>query len=632
MVEIEFYYNQIKTGIQANINDSFEKIFKKYISKTNLDIDNVYFLSNGKNVNKTDTVNKIINGPEKHNKKMKILVYPVNTTENIANSNLNNKKSEAIICPKCGDLCEIEIEKYKIKLFGCENGHIIENQYLNEFINTQNIDISKIKCDNCKNNNKADTFKNEFYFCYKCNMNLCPLCKSVHGKDHTIINYDSKNYLCNKHNEIFFKYCYSCQKDICLSCLNEHKNHSVISFEEKLIDIDKLRNNMNNLRNEINNFREKINDIIIKLKKIIENLDLYYNINNNILSNYEKNKQRNFKLLLNLNHINISIDKELSNLTSYNVNFNNDLNTFLTLYNEIYEEKNETSTKILDNAQLNNDNNEKYKEIITDKITKEEYEELINKYPPIGDNVKVEIRNPQENIIEKFIYYGEWDIKNNVRHGRGIQIWPDGAKYEGYWQNDMANIKGKLIHADGDIYEGEWADDKPNGYGIYKHIDGTIYEGEWKDDKQNGKGKEYWTDGTMYEGEYKNGKKSGKGKFSWADGAIYVGDFKDGDIHGEGNYLFPDKRQYIGSWVKNKFEGKGVFTWPDGRKYEGEYKNEKKEGYGIFEWPNGKIYKGYWKDGKQDGEGEFYDPLIEKWRKGIWKDGKRIEWIENEND
>jgi hypothetical protein len=54
----------------------------------------------------------------------------------------------------------------------------------------------------------------------------------------------------------------------------------------------------------------------------------------------------------------------------------------------------------------------------------------------------------------KAIYYGEWSTESNQRHGRGIQIWVDGSRYEGYWKKDKANVRGKLIHADGDIYEG----------------------------------------------------------------------------------------------------------------------------------------------------------------------------------
>ena len=46
--------------------------------------------------------------------------------------------------------------------------------------------------------------------------------------------------------------------------------------------------------------------------------------------------------------------------------------------------------------------------------------------------------------------------RENVKEGKGIQIWKDGSKYVGYWKADQANGKGRLIHADGDYYEGEW--------------------------------------------------------------------------------------------------------------------------------------------------------------------------------
>ena len=62
-------------------------------------------------------------------------------------------------------------------------------------------DISQIKCDICKDRNKSNTFNYEFYICYECK--ICPLCKSKHDNTHTIINYDNKNNICNKHNEIF---------------------------------------------------------------------------------------------------------------------------------------------------------------------------------------------------------------------------------------------------------------------------------------------------------------------------------------------------------------------------------------------------------------------------------------------
>ena len=35
--------------------------------------------------------------------------------------------------------------------------------------------------------------------------------------------------------------------------------------------------------------------------------------------------------------------------------------------------------------------------------------------------------------IDGFEYEGQW-TRDGKREGRGIQIWPDGKKYEGQWQ------------------------------------------------------------------------------------------------------------------------------------------------------------------------------------------------------
>ena len=171
--------------------------------------------------------------------------------------------------------------------------------------------------------------------------------------------------------------------------------------------------------------------------------------------------------------------------------------------------------------------NIKISEICVEKnfpISEEDLKLIFEKYPPLQDGVAVELRQSFE-YEEVAIYYGEWEKSGNRRHGRGIQVWKDGSRYEGYWIEDKGNNKGKLVNPNGSIYEGEWLDDKPHGYGVYTHIDGTKYEGYLKEDKQDGKGKESWSDGSSYEGDYKQGKKSGKGIFKYADGSSYEDDF-----------------------------------------------------------------------------------------------------------
>ena len=92
---------------------------------------------------------------------------------------------------------------------------------------------------------------------------------------------------------------------------------------------------MNNLKRIINKFKNNLEEIIIKLKKLQNNLDIYYNINNDIINNYEINKNRNFNLLINLNNINNDIDNEINKLK-----YGNNLNKILDLYNEINEDNN----------------------------------------------------------------------------------------------------------------------------------------------------------------------------------------------------------------------------------------------------------------------------------------------------
>lgn len=245
---------------------------------------------------------------------------------------------------------------------------------------------------------------------------------------------------------------------------------------------------------------------------------------------------------------------------------------------------------------------------------------------PLQDGVEVEMKEAL--VLEGgVVYTGEWN-KQNERHGRGTQVWPDGSKYEGYWQHDKSTGLGRLTHMDGDVYTGEWKDDQASGHGTYSHSDGATYEGQWKDDKQHGYGVERWPDGAQYSGNYINGKKQGKGKFLWSDGSQYDGEFEDNNLHGIGTYLWQDGRKYTGSWKNNRMDGHGEFVWADGRVYTGGYVEDKKEGYGEFRWPDGRVYRGHWQDGYQHGHGTYVSSDNEA-RQGEWRQGKRIKWTQD---
>ena len=125
MVEVVFAHKQIKTAIQANLDDSFSEIANKFIDKSHLDLKGLCFLSNGKNIKQNEIIKDIMNESEKKNKKMIILVYSINNPINIGNTNII--QSKAIICPICKDNCIYEIKEHKIKLSGCKNGHVIDD-------------------------------------------------------------------------------------------------------------------------------------------------------------------------------------------------------------------------------------------------------------------------------------------------------------------------------------------------------------------------------------------------------------------------------------------------------------------------------------------------------------------------
>lgn len=210
--------------------------------------------------------------------------------------------------------------------------------------------------------------------------------------------------------------------------------------------------------------------------------------------------------------------------------------------------------------------------------------------------------------------------------------WPDGTVYEGLWENNLYNGRGKLYHASGDLYEGEFVDDMAQGFGIYKHANGSKYVGYWHQDKQHGFGKEKWNDGSMYQGFYQNASKEGQGEYCWPDGNRYIGEWSQNMLNGTGLFIWHDDRLYLGDWKDNMMHGKGIYKWGDGRIFEGQYIDDRKQGIGIYLWADGRAYHGEWNQGKQHGTGYYVVPEEGgglKIKKGSWLNGKRQEWLED---
>lgn len=338
MLKVFFNYQGNITIIQCKKEDKIKNVCLKFISKTGADINNLYFIYNGINLNLEQSFFELINSLDNNRNEMNILVYNTLNTSIIKDNPVI--KSKDIICPKCSNNCLISLDNFKISLYGCKNGHKIDNILINEFEQTQNINELKIICNKCYNN-KLNTNNHQFYKCLSCNSNLCPLCNLNHNKDHTTIDYDKKNYICNIHNDSFISYCENCKINLCMICEKNHSNHKIIFYRDIFPNIDEVKNEINNYKNMIELFIKDIDSIILKLKSIISNLQNYYNICFNIINNFEI-QNKNYYILKNYNEAkkNLNIDN-LKKIIDIN-NINDKFQQIIMLYNDMNDKSEKT--------------------------------------------------------------------------------------------------------------------------------------------------------------------------------------------------------------------------------------------------------------------------------------------------
>ena len=288
MFNVEFIYKNNINIIQCNVNEKMKDIFNKFLSKNNIDKNSVFFLYSGNIINEEMKLSEI----EQINENLKtIKILVVSNNDNEINNDKVIIKSKYIICPICKENIRFKINDYKIYLYDCKNGHKIDRILLDEFEKTQNINISEIVCDLCGEVNKGITYNNEFYKCLSCDINICPLCKIKHNKEHDIINYEQKNYICNNHNEKYNSYCCKCKKNLCMYCESEHEDKkNIIYYGDIIPKKDIFKNRIGEFKIKIDIFNAKIKEKIKKLNKIMKNIEIYYNINNNLVEIYNKKK------------------------------------------------------------------------------------------------------------------------------------------------------------------------------------------------------------------------------------------------------------------------------------------------------------------------------------------------------
>ncbi|KAF7803634.1 phosphatidylinositol 4-phosphate 5-kinase 7-like isoform X1 [Senna tora] len=150
--------------------------------------------------------------------------------------------------------------------------------------------------------------------------------------------------------------------------------------------------------------------------------------------------------------------------------------------------------------------------------------------------------------------------------GKGVIIWPSGAKYEGEFSGNYLHGYGTFTTSSGSVYRGGWRLNAQHGIGRKEYSNSDNYEGLWKEGVQEGSGRYSWNNGNTYIGNWKNGKIDGRGVMKWANGDIFDGSWSNGLRHGSGVFRFADGGVYIGTWSRGLKDGKGTF-YPSGSKH-----------------------------------------------------------------
>ena len=353
-VNVIFNFNGTKTTIQCKSDVKMKEIFRNFATKALIDINSIFFIYGGKIINEELKFNELFK-PDEIKNEINILVSESNNTTK--DQDEGKVKSKDIICPKCNEICLIKIKDYKIKLYGCKNGHINSNILLDEFEDKQKMNVSKIICNDCNNTNRSQTYNNVFYKCITCKKDICPLCKLNHNQ-HEIINYDKKNFRCDKHNDLYNSYCNKCKLNLCMRCENVHneeyhkentKEHNIIEYKEIIEDNNEIKKEIDEFKKKIDKLNNNIKEIIKILNKIINNMNILYEINNNMIKNYD-NENKNYEILKNIKEIrnNIKLDDDINNI----INENNIINKFNKIMDLYYKMNN------IENTNINEDLNE----------------------------------------------------------------------------------------------------------------------------------------------------------------------------------------------------------------------------------------------------------------------------------
>ena len=409
-VKVIFIYKDEKIEFTFNNNNLIQNAFSSFVNKINRNIDEFEFFYKGEKITNFD--NKTLSEFNNEYSIINISVSEKNEViEKIINEKSKLKISEHIICPKCKSMSEININNFKISITNCNNNHSMPGLYLNDFVNTQYIEESRIICQECKKSlNDLITSNNELLIC-NCGIIICQSCFKIHKeeneklqkdnlKKHISLDYKDKDYFCLEHYTIYNGFCQKCKKNICNKCERKHNKHRINMFKKispNDIFIEKLKNMYKDLIKKIKTFNEELTMLMRLLNNISNNiqndLKMFLKISNNIINDFDFTK-KNYQTIQNVkviyNSLTDSIIFKYINSFLAESNSKIKLNIIWEIYNKMYLESN---SFFIQKEEVNSEINEQ-------KINKKQKNEI--KEEKKDDYIILEKNNTQSSFILKY--------------------------------------------------------------------------------------------------------------------------------------------------------------------------------------------------------------------------------------
>jgi hypothetical protein len=142
----------------------------------------------------------------------------------------------------------------------------------------------------------------------------------------------------------------------------------------------------------------------------------------------------------------------------------------------------------------------------------------------------------------------------------------DNGRYSGSFRDNLRNGRGVQVYPNGNRYKGLFSCDVRHGYGVLAYPNGDVFRGMFKADQRVN---DSWEGIKFYECPPDPPQARALSQGDPAYVAIaqrrkrdrYVGPFKDLNRHGHGVCDYGDGSRYVGQWVDDLYEGQGTLTY-----------------------------------------------------------------------